>query len=226
MLNPDEPLSDAAVRRVLARAAELELQEGAGLRAGDLRRAALEAGIRAAAIDAAMAEHTARTTHRSRGRWLRDALLRNAGAALAFVGVLKLSAAAAGTLGGAVELRQLANLLSVVLGVAVAHRLQARVVRDGLVAVGAGQCVVFVFALAGVIVVQPHVLNWGTLLTGVLATISLRLLRRGAEPPAAPLNLGQLARALTRWRPWHRSESDAEPRSLAGRQREALVRPV
>jgi hypothetical protein len=49
-------LSDAAARRVLARAGELEAARGAGVAAARLREAALEAGISAAAFDVALAE--------------------------------------------------------------------------------------------------------------------------------------------------------------------------
>jgi hypothetical protein len=53
---PDAPLSEAEARRVLARAAERERAWSAGVPVARLRDAAVEAGISAAAFDAALAE--------------------------------------------------------------------------------------------------------------------------------------------------------------------------
>ncbi len=194
MSDPTRPLSDAEARRVLARAVELDAQLGSGLQLPELRRAALEAGISAHAFDAAVAEQAMvraePVVHPVRVLAL-DALRRNALATGGFVLLLEVSTVTTRWLGEASLVQHLGMLLAMLGGIRLAHRVRGRLVRDGLIAIGAGQAVVFVFLLAGVTLAQPNVLNWGTLFTGILATLGVRVSRGDRGTPS----LGQRARS-------------------------------
>lgn len=235
MTDQHRPLTDAQARRLLARAVELDAQLGSGVTLPELRRAALEAGISAHAFDAAVAvvaderaPVTVPTTPLPTTPLpttplptipLRTALGRALGRNLLAAGgfAVLLGAVAIGTrwLGAAPPLITLGTLLAMLGGIRVAHRLEGRLVRDGLVALGAGQAVVFLFQLGGVPVLQGNVLNWGTLFTGILATSAMRLLQRDGVTPPLLRRVVDRAVAVVR-APFARRISDAHEAVRAG----------
>ena len=203
MSDPPRPLSDATARRLLARAVELDAQLGSGLTLPEHRRAALEAGIDAHAFDAAVAEHAPMAVTPA-DRPLRaialDALRRNALAAGGFVVFLVASTQPSRWLGEVPMLHRLGMLLAILGGIRLAHRLRGTLVRDGLIAIGAAQAVVFVLLLAGARLAELNMLNWGTFLTGVLATLCMRLSQRASgAPPVLPRVWARVRVIAQRW---------------------------
>jgi hypothetical protein len=182
MRDDEEPLTESAARRLLARAVELDAKFGSLVTRDELRSAALEAGISAVAFDAASRENPL-PTGAPRGMSLLVRFQLNMLAAGGFYLLLRAGGLASGWLGGSPTLVTMCLLGATAAGIALAHRLSARFTRDILIAVGTGQLVVFGFTLAGVRVTEPHVLNWGVLFTGALATLGARMRMGGGRPP-------------------------------------------
>ena len=192
MSSNDPPLSEAAARRPLARAVELDAQVGSAASLEELRVAALEAGISAAAFDAAAAERTARTVvtpPRTLWRILRQNLL----AAGAFWLTLELAVRPAIWVNAAAPVRTLGELLAMAAGIRIADRLDAKFVRNFLIALGAGQGVLFVFHLAGIQAAGANVLTWAVTFTGFVATLAASYFSKSREPsrsrPVGPVAL-------------------------------------
>jgi len=182
MPSTDPPLSEAAARRLLARAVELDAQVGSAASLDQLRAAALEAGISAAAFEAAVAEQAASpmaTPPRTPWRILRQNLL----AGVAFWLTLELMVRPAIWLNAAAPVRTLGELLAMAAGIRIADRLDASLVRNFLIALGAGQAVLFVFHLAGIQAAGANVLTWAVTSTGFVATLAASYFRGRQEPP-------------------------------------------
>ncbi len=182
MSQNDPPLTDEAARALLARAVELDAHLGSAVSVSELRAAALEAGISAVAFDAAVAERQQRAAavpSRSAWRLLRQNLL----AGGAFWLILELILRPAVWLNAAAPVRTLGMLLATAAGIRIADRLDARVVRQLLIALGAGQAVLFVFELAGITGAGTNVLTWAVTCTGVVAALAESYQGRRALPP-------------------------------------------
>ena len=197
MRGDQSSLSEAAARRLLARAVELDARFGSMVTYEELRAAALEAGVSAAAFDAALGEHVSGPPA-TRNLPLRVMLRLNGLAAGGSYLFIAGGARVARWLGGSPTLLTFCLLVAVAAGVGLAHRLSARLTRDVLIAVGAGQLVVFAFSLAGIQVTEPHVLNWGVLFTGVLAALGTRVTIRDGRPPFLTDSAARIRSAL-RW---------------------------
>ncbi len=185
MNDPERPLTEDASRRLLARAVELDAGLGSAETLDQLRSAALEAGISAAAFDTAVREGEvtrARPTLRSIGR----AMLQNLLALGAFWLVLEGILRPAIWLDLSSPVRTLGMLIATVAGIQIASRLDARVTRTLLIALGAGQAVLFVFDLAGIHAGGANVLTWGVTFTGFIAALAAsHFSARSARPGAS-----------------------------------------
>ncbi len=220
MRDDEVPLTESAARRLLARAVELDAKFGSQVTLDELRSAALEAGISAAAFDAALRADDLPTSA-PRGKtpllWFQMNMI----AAGGFYLLLRAGGLASRWLGGSPTLITLFILGATTAGIVLAHRLSARLTRDVLIAVGTGQLVVFGFTLAGVKVTEPHVLNWGVLFTGALATLGTRI-RMGSGRPPFSAEILQRGRTLLR-RIRDRFSSDGS-RSTSSQNQLASVR--
>ena len=211
MTDTESRLSEPDASKLLARAAELDARIGHAVTLADLRHAALETSISPAAFDAAANESRDSTVQRAPQSALAIVAI-NVGAASAFWILLKAAVFMSRQLGGAVPLHALSIQIATGAGLLLAHRLGARLARDVLIAVGAGQFVVFCFGLAGIHVTEPHVLNWGVLYTGVLATLAMRICASANRPSFRRKALQTRVRDLIAWL---RSRKPQEPRSFA-----------
>ncbi len=188
MNNPEEPLTEDAARRLLARAVELDAGLGSSANLEELRAAALEAGISPTAFDAAAREfeaRRARPTLRSVGR----AAGRNLMALGAFWLVLEGILRPAIWLNAPSPVRTLGMLIATGAGIQISNRLHAGLTRTLLIALGAGQAVLFVFALEGIQNGGANVLTWAVTFTGFVAALAASYYGARRNRPAAPTDL-------------------------------------
>lgn len=180
---PQPPLTDEQARRLLARAAQIDARLDTPTGLEDLRAAALEAGISPLAFDSALRELSPTATKAPISPWrtLRQNLL----AAGAFTLILKAIFRPIVWLGMGDLARTLGILVAVGVGIHIADRLGGRWVRTGLIALGAGQTVLFLFKLAGIASSGAHILNWAVLGTGLLAAFAGAHFSRRAAPPVS-----------------------------------------
>lgn len=184
-MNPARPpLTDELARRLLARAAEIDARLDTPTGLEELRAAALEAGISPLAFDSALRELSPAATPIPISRW--RTVRQNLIAAGAFTLILKAIFRPIVWLGMGDLARTLGILVAVGAGILIADRLGGRWVRTGLIALGAGQTVLFLFKLAGIASSGAHVLTWAVLGTGLLAAFAGAHFSRPAAPPASP----------------------------------------
>lgn len=187
MPNTPDHLPEESWQRILARAAELDAREGATLPVGELRRAALEAGISATAFDRALEELPAEPRAPKAG--LLHAIARPAVTLGAFWGSLAILARAAFFMGAGWQVRAGVNLVALAIGIAVGRRIGARRTAIYLLGVAASQGALLLVRLVwGAASAQGTAINWLALAAGVggamLAT--MRMPTETAMPPAGP----------------------------------------
>jgi hypothetical protein len=190
-LPPDESqrLSEAEAHRLLARALELEQLRGSDLTIAQLHDAAREVGISDAAFRAAVQEARAKAPEPKRP--LAIVVLTNLLAGVAFWGLYVLLAQLAVAADVPWTVRKLLDVLTLVVGVAVAHKLSARVARFaflGLAIAAAAELVLdVVFGTPAVLGSGSHLALWlGSF--GGLAAGTFLASRHGSAPPT-PLPL-------------------------------------
>ncbi|HKV75705.1 MAG TPA: hypothetical protein VJN95_14385 [Gemmatimonadales bacterium] len=182
MNDPERPLTEDAARRLLARAVELDARLGSAVTLQELRTASTEAGISPAAFDAAVREaevNEARPTLRSVGR----AAVQNLLAFGAFWVVLEGILLPVIRLNLSSPVRTLGMLIALGAGILISNRLHAGLTRTLLIALGAGQAVLFIFDLAGIHSGGANVLTWAVTFTGFIAALATGYF--GARRPRA-----------------------------------------
>jgi hypothetical protein len=182
---PDTPLTEAQARDLLARAAEIDTTISPQTQLAELRKAALEAGIHPRAFDRAAREMLTALQGAKPSLWsqVRQNLI---GAGLFWV---TLTAIVQPLIWDHISEpgRTLGLLIACFGGIQMADRLGARLVRNALIAVTAGQLVLFGFSFAELPSIGANVLTWVAFLTGVLATTATAAYSwkdRRLSPPA------------------------------------------
>lgn len=202
-MDSKEPsLPEAEAHRVLARAAEIDAQDGPSVPLERLRLAALEAGLSPAAFEAALSEvHEARRAHPpTSSPWPR--LARYAGAMLGTGVMLVTGAAILNDVESAWLVRKLLDPVALGVGAALALRFKVRplaLVLGGLaVATGAE---FFMDLWAGRPAIRGAEPHFGLMIAGVAGVLLGSLLRRLPRNPDAQHNaVAQPVREPTRAR--------------------------
>jgi hypothetical protein len=220
-------LPEDAAHRLLARAVELDAARAAEIPVARLREAAREAGISAAAFEAALAEAQAppATAAAARGgRW--ETVFRNALAVVAFWGTLVLLVRLCRAADVAWQVRKAADVAALLVGAGVARRLGARVALFALAGLALAQgSEVAMDLLYGGPAVRGAGAHFALIVAGVggVALGALLTRARRSSPPVAPAPHAAPADAAPGAAPAQTARPDSLRLGLGSRPASALA---